>query len=64
MAPVESMPTKLSRWQMWLWPAWQAGQWPHQASGMTVTDFMDHPRLEREANLFVGAFEQATHLDG
>ena len=35
--PGESMPTKLRLWQMWWWPARQAGQSPHHSSGTTVT---------------------------
>ena len=37
MAPGESMPTKISRWQMCWWPARQAGHVPHHSSGITVT---------------------------
>ena len=35
--PVESMPRKFSRWQMWRVPALAGGHSPHQSSGMTVT---------------------------
>jgi hypothetical protein len=31
------MPTKTSRWQTWVKPDRQAGQVPHQRSGITVT---------------------------
>ena len=37
IAPVESMPTKSRRSQMWACPARQVGHRPHQRSGITVT---------------------------
>ena len=36
-APGVSMPMNFRLWQMWLWPAAQAGQSPHGSSGRTVT---------------------------
>ena len=36
-APGVSMPMNFRLWQMWLWPAAQAGHCPQGSSGRTVT---------------------------
>ena len=51
MAPGESMPTKISRWQMCWWPARQAGQVPHHSRGITVTGSPTVPRVDAWSDL-------------